>query len=335
MARYAFHDLTLEVEGVEEPPSLVDLDRILGELSWERTEPASGPSSLSLSIRLGENESDPPPNGREVLRGDGFRGFESDGGFSLTDAASSLRLDPEKGRGVARLAPSFFRRPFLFQQNFWVFAVLKLLRAKGLYGLHAAGLVAEDGAGWLLVGQSGSGKSTLSIALVRRGWRYLSDDAVLLRARPDAVEALALRRHFYVVNTELDDYAEMPLGEERQDSSGGLRRRLGLDTAYPARRVAACIPRVLLFPRVSGQRQSRLIPLDRAEALGRLIGQSSSQLFDRATMAPHLATLNALLRQTAAYDLSAGTDLREDASLLLSLLAAAEGESTCLASSSS
>jgi hypothetical protein len=335
MARYAFHDLTLEVEGVEDAPSHVELDRILGELSWERTEPASGPSTFSLTLRLGEDEFEQTPNAREVLRGDGFRGFESDDGFYLTDGASSLRLDPERGRGTVRLSPSFFRKPFLFQQNFWVFALLKLLRARGLYGLHAAGLVAEDGAGWLLVGKSGSGKSTLAIALVRRGWRYLSDDAVLLRGRPDAVEALALRRHFYVVTTELDDYAEMPLGEERRDSSGGLRRRLGLETAYPARRVAACIPRVLLFPRVSGQRQSRLIPLDRAEALGRLIGQSSSQLFDRATMAPHLATLNALLRQTAAYDLSAGTDLREDASLLLSLLAAAEGESTCLASSSS
>ena len=31
-------------------------------------------------------------------------------------------------------------------------------------------------------------------------------------------------------------------------------------------------------------------------------------------MAPHLATLNALLRQTATYELSAGIDLREDAS---------------------
>jgi hypothetical protein len=335
MARYAFHDLTLEVEGVEEALCQVDLDRILGELSWERREPSSGTPNLSLSVLVGEDGWDPPPNGREVLRGDGFRGYESENGFYLTDGASSLRLDPERGRGVARLAPSFFRRPFLFHQNFWVFALLKLLRATGLYGLHAAGLVAEDGAGWLLVGESGSGKSTLSIALVRRGWRYLSDDAVLLRARPDVIEALALRRHFYVVGTEVDDYVEMPLGEERRDSSGGLRRRLGLETAYPARRVAACMPRVLLFPRVSGHKRSRLIPLDRAEALGRLIGQSSSQLFDRATMAPHLATLNALLRQAGAYELSAGIDLREDASLLSSLLAAAEGESPCLASSSS
>ncbi len=140
-----------------------------------------------------------PSTAREVLRGDGFRGLQDGDEFYLTDGASVLRLEPRKGRGEARLAPSFFLKPLLLRQNFWVFALLKLLRPSGIYGLHAAGLVAEDGTGVLVVGQSGSGKSTLAIALVRRGWRYLSDDAVLLRSRPEGVEALALRRHFYVV----------------------------------------------------------------------------------------------------------------------------------------
>ncbi len=83
---------------------------------------------------------------------------------------------------------------------------------------------------------------------------------------------------------------------------------------------------------MSHGRQSALIPLERADALGRLIGQSSPQLFDRATMAPHLTTLNALLRQAAVYELSAGLDLLEDAGSLSRLLAAAESEAPCLAS---
>ncbi len=219
------------------------------------------------------------------------------------------------------------------RQNFWIFGLLKLLRPSGIYGLHAAGLVAEDGMGVLVVGQSGSGKSTLAIALVRSGWRYLSDDAVLLRSRPDGVEALALRRHFYVVSAEAGDYADLPIGEERPDRCGGHRRRGGIETAYPPQRVGACIPRVLLFSRISSEEQSALLPLDRAHALGQLISQSSPQLFDRQTMAPHLATLNLLLQQAVAYELYAGIDLREDSIALLRLLAVARGERPCLASS--
>ncbi len=197
-----------------------------------------------------------------MIGGDGLRGLENGNEFYLTDGASLLRLEPRMGRGEAWLAPSFFLKPPLVRQNFWVFALLKLLRPAGIYGLHAAGLVAEDGKGVLVVGRSGSGKSTLAIALVRSGWRYLSDDAVLLRSRPEGVEALALRRHFYVVSAEAGDYADVPLGEERPDNGGGFRRRVGVETSYAAQRVAACTPRVLLFSRVAPEEHSAVFPLD-------------------------------------------------------------------------
>jgi hypothetical protein len=333
MTRYAFHDLTLDVEGAEAEKG-VELHRILDELSWERTDGSPARPTLSLSVRLDADSLPLPSTAREVLGGDGLRGLESGDEFYLTDGASLLRLESRTGRGEARLAPSFFLKPPLLRQNFWVFGLLKLLRPAGIYGLHAAGLVAEDGTGVLVVGQSGSGKSTLAITLVRSGWRYLSDDAVLLRSRPDGVEALALRRHFYVVSGEADDYADLPLGEERPDSCGGFRTRVGIEAAYPSQRVGACTPRVLLFSRVAREKQSVVLPLERADALGRLIGQSSPQLFDRETMAAHLSTLNLLLRQSAAYELSAGIDLRDDPAMLSGLLAAAESERPCLASSS-
>jgi hypothetical protein len=335
MARYAFHDLTLEVESVGDGRPAADFDRILDELSWEKSEDSTETPALSLSVRLGRATFEVAPTAREVLRGDGFRGLENGDEFCLTDGASVLRLATLEGRGEAWLAPSFFSKPFLLRQSFWVFALLKLLRPSGIYGLHAAGLVAEDGTGVLAVGESGSGKSTLAIALVRAGWRYLSDDAVLLRSRPARVEALALRRHFYVVSAETGDYSDLPLGEERPDSCGGHRTRVGIEGAYPTQRSGECTPRVLLFPRVTRRGQSVLRPLDPSDALGRLIGQSSPQLFDRETMPAHLATLNRLVQQAAAYELAAGIDLRDDPDVLSRLLAAVEGERLCLASSSS
>jgi hypothetical protein len=332
MARYAFHDLTLEVAAVADDAA-ADLDRILKELFWEAVDESSTPSDVSLSVLGDEQELAIPREARETFRADDFRGLEHRGEFFLTDGETQFRLEPRSGRGTVRLGPSFFDKPLLFRQNFWVFALLKMLRPSGVFGLHAAGLIAEDGAGVLVVGPSGSGKSTLAIGLVRSGWRYLSDDAVLLRSGSEGVEALALRRHFYVVDSEAADYADLSLGEERSDSCGGRRRRVGVEAAFASQRAGSCVPRTLLFAILSGEARSVLRPLDRAKALGRLMGESSPQLFDSGTMEPHVAILKRLVQQAEAYELSAGLDLREDPAGLSRLLAMAREERPCLASS--
>jgi hypothetical protein len=69
----------------------------------------------------------------------------------------------------------------------WLYAYLEwhavqtaLSRAEGFVALHAAALARNDGA-LLLSGPSGAGKSTLTLELLRHGgWRYMSDEAVLL-----------------------------------------------------------------------------------------------------------------------------------------------------------
>jgi hypothetical protein len=328
VAHYAFHDLTLKVSHVEEESGR-DLDQLLHDLLWVKTRASAGAPSLSLAVRLSDQGLTLPPTAREVLREDGLHGLESESDFYLTDGASLLHLEPRKGRGEARLAPSFFLKPSALREKFWAFGLLKLMRPMGIYALHAAGLVAESGLGVLVVGESGSGKSTLTIALIRGGWRYLSDEAVLLRSRPDGVEALAFRRHFYVDGAAAGDYADIPLGEERPDRRGGLRKRVAVEEVYPAQRVAACKPRVLLFPRIVRQTRSALVPLERASALGRLISQSGLQLLDRDTMAQHLTVLRTLLQQSTAYELQAGSDLYQDPMTLVDLLKGAEREELC------
>jgi len=74
--------------------------------------------------------------------------------------------------------------------------VLSLLfREEGYLELHGAALVYQ-GKGLLLVGRSGSGKSTLAYTLVRRGWQYLTDDALLLYRTPHGVKAVSFRKDF-------------------------------------------------------------------------------------------------------------------------------------------
>ena len=57
---------------------------------------------------------------------------------------------------------------------------IETMKRRGLYNLHAAGLCKGERA-LLLPGSSGSGKSTLTLALLRAGWGFISDDMVFLK----------------------------------------------------------------------------------------------------------------------------------------------------------
>jgi hypothetical protein len=362
MALYAFHDVILKVErhGQE---SVEDLPRLLEELSWVPCgvrEP-----SLRLSISLHPNGLSVPPAAREVFRADGFSGRESGDDFYVTDGSSLLHLQPARGEGTAFIAPSFFTKPPLLQNNFWAFGLLKLLRPLGFYSLHAAGIVSKEGVGLLVIGPSGSGKSTLAIGLARQGWHYLSDDAVLLRAPAEAVEALALRKHFYIDADAAVPSGDVSLGEESceksptvpelggrgsrraaldqesaalgspsrmfsqlqeaPDNTGRTRRRVRLEEVYPAQYIARCLPQVLLFSRIVPEAQSALFRLDRVHALRQLLAGSGPQLFDRGTMPHHLEVLKRLIQQSTAYELRVGRDLYRDSMTLVRLLNEAEG----------
>ena len=195
-----------------------------------------------------------PRTARAVFSAEGLQGFAGAEAFYLTAGASLLHLQPTQGRGEAHLAPTFVAQPRALQQRFWSVGLLKLLRPLGLYALHAAGLVTPHGQGLLIVGPSGSGKSTLALGLVRQGWGYLSDDAVLLRAPAQGVEALALRKPFSIDARMAEAYADLPLGEARCASSAGRKRRVDVAAAYPAQHVTRCCPQLLLFAQVVPER---------------------------------------------------------------------------------
>jgi hypothetical protein len=175
------------------------------------------------------------------------------------------------------------------------------------------------------VGPSGSGKSTLTIGLVRQGWRYLSDDAILLRQQPEGVAALAFRRPVYVDACAAAHYADLPLGEEVPDTAGHRRQRVHLEAGYPEQQAWTCRPYVLLCARIVPQAHSTVRPLAHRSALQHLLANSGPQLFDRATMPQHLEVLKHLLQQATPYELLAGRDLYQQPGLLGHLLHSAKG----------
>jgi hypothetical protein len=325
MTLYTLYDLCLEVSQEVSDTEAV-LDQLLLDLSCVRLRSAAREPDLRLSVYRHTTRRWLPPMARETFRAEGFCGLEHGDDFYLTDGASLLHLQARQGQGEAHLAPAFWHKSLHLQRTFWVFSLLRLLRPRGFYSLHAAGLVTPAGRGVLIVGSSGSGKSTLTVGLVRQGWYFLTDDAVLLRLHPAGVAALALRKHCYVDTSALATYTDFPVGEEAPDRSGRYRRQLRLADAYPDRLISYCLPQVLLFACIVPAAESTMRRLDRLSALKLLLAQSGPQLFDHSSMAQHLEVLKRLVQQTTTYELRVGGDLYQQPGLLAHLLDEAEKE---------
>jgi hypothetical protein len=251
-----------------------------------------------------------------------FRVFAGGGATYVSDGASTLRIC--RDRADAYLDDSFYGQRRSAQWNFWAFGSLKLMRPMGCFALHGAGVVSPSGRGMLIVGPSGSGKSTLALALIAAGWRYLSDEAVLLSRQGTVIQARPLRRSFYVDASDAAAYEGLRLGPETPDAAGGLRREVFIDERYANRRIDAMTPRLLLLPTIVDAACSEMATMDAVSALRHLLAASGPQLFDNAGMADHLDVLRSLSGQCAILRLSAGRDLHRNASAVAGLIPSQE-----------
>ena len=319
---YALNDVSLVLEC--DPPTLLSgVEPLLGDLLFERTTVPCDKPTLRLTVCAGPSVAQVPVGARELFAADGFRGLEDNGDFVLTDGKSLIRIEQDRGVAEVRIAPDFMAKPAVLQRNFWSFGLMKLLRAQGMFTLHAAALARSSDAGLLLVASPSSGKSTLAIGLIRRGWNYLSDDAVLLhrdRHNPRVI-AWALRKHFYVdsggVNARYKDLRpQAPVA----DATGGQRQRVDVEGVFPKRFLPACLPRLIVFPQIESRARSVLEELGPTDAMQLLLRESGPQLFDHGTMPAHLNVIRTLLRQCDIFRLRAGGDLYADPGALESLL---------------
>lgn len=241
-------------------------------------------------------------------------------GFFLGCGASTFRVTPGRGEARCHLSDDFFAHSPYEQREFFLLGLLMLLRPSGRFGLHACALE-RGGAGLLLVGASGSGKTTTSLSLIRRGWRYLSDDAVLLRRSGGAVQAFAFRKGFSCTPETLARFPELTGDPELGGAFGdpGGKRVVFPGPAFGTF-TPACTPSLVVFPTVAGGPGSALRPLGAAHSLVRLSQQSAGIMTDTAVSQRQLALLQRLSAQAQGLELHLGRDALADPARVDTLL---------------
>ncbi len=186
-----------------------------------------------------------------------------------------------------------------------------LLGRAGRALAHAGATVAPDGSAWLLVGDSHAGKTSTCATLAEGGWRFLSDDHVVLSATGGGPAAEGWPRTFHL--------------DEGWDDGAPSGRRGSVDplARWPGRWVRTAPLAGVLFPRVAADEPTACSPVPASDALARVVRQSPWLLADPAAAPPLLALLGRVA-SLPAYELRLGRDsFRRPGPLLAALPPAA------------
>jgi hypothetical protein len=244
----------------------------------------------------------------------------------LSGELGGVALHCEPATGQALIATAAFRKRSLYFATHPVatVALMELMERLGRFSLHAGCLADADGSGVLLSGPSGAGKSTLTLALARAGMEFLGDDIVFVQrpggrgGRVDALHALGFADAIGLGTFASQRFPELASLAAQPPVDGFPKRLHRCEELLGRAPVPSCDPRVIVFPEVSAHLPSAVTPIDRGEALLRLV-PDVLVTHEEATQA-HIEAIAALLGQVRCYTARSGYDLERAAQMIRELI---------------
>jgi hypothetical protein len=193
----------------------------------------------------------------------------------------------------------------------------QMVESADALGLHAGGVV-RNGIGVALPASMESGKSTLTTGLVRAGFSYLTDEAVLLDWETGTVIPFPKP-----ISLDMGSWALFPELEPQDDLPDGYKRtqwQVAPTRIRPDAMGAPCRIRYFVFPKYTQGATTRLTPLARGEATVEL-AKNTFRFNERARRS--LDALADAARAAECFRLDVG-DLDTAVALLSNLVAEAQ-----------
>jgi hypothetical protein len=297
VARYNLHGITMRVTGPRDVTALFS-QRLL---AFQRDDDAAPDLDFILTPGDVGRRGDQFGPGRDV--------YEIPGGEVLYHSATSVitaryrdcvRMTCDVASGKTEYALSADQSANesagrAASHILFTLPLIELLRRRGLYNVHAAGLCRGNDA-VLLAGPSGAGKSTLTLAMTRAGWGYMGDDMLFMKK--DHVEVFGFPEGIDYFPDTSPVVLPVP-----------LKTHMRPEAAFGIPAVLQAKPKALIFPRVAHTSDSLLLPVKRTEAFLELA--PNVLMTDRAGCEAHFKVLEDLTRRTPAFRLHTGTNLNQ------------------------
>lgn len=208
--------------------------------------------------------------------------------------------------------------PWLLTHTAFTIPFVDQIKRLGLYPLHAAGM-AFNNKGVLFPGDSGAGKSTLTVALLREGFGFLSDDTTFLKRDDRGITMLAFPDEIDVTQQTINFFPELS-NRSISKHIGAPKYQVDPEIFYPKQLqyVWECAPKCLVFPNISKDDHSSLEMLDKEKAFLEL-GHNVLLTEPKASQA-HFDILTDLVNHCDCYELQTGRDFAELGKLIRGLL---------------
>jgi hypothetical protein len=219
-----------------------------------------------------------------------------------------LRIDEEQGRVAGYVVQPEGMHPEVLTSVFHHCALTVLLRRQGLYTMHATALE-KHGRGIIIPGASGRGKTTSCIALLRAGYRCLSDDHPLLRVRATGLELLSFPVKIDVTAKTVTFFPELQ-GAQAPLHQGLFKQYFYAETLYPGCQTDVCDPVLIIFPQIVKAPRSALEPLPKSRAFEEFLPQGLLVL-DKEVAKQQFQALSHLIHKATCYRLYFGEDVLE------------------------
>lgn len=182
--------------------------------------------------------------------------------------------------------------------------------------VHAAALGMPTG-GVVLAGRGGSGKSTTALACLNSDLFYAGDDYCIVSAG----SAPVVHSLYNTAKANGDDVARFPHlvhAVTNTDKLAEEKALLFLHRAAPHKLIAGFPLRAILAPRVTGERETRVVPVTATEALRALAPSTIFQL--PGAGGDTLRLLAGVSSAVPCYRLELGTDLAAIPTVITKLL---------------
>jgi hypothetical protein len=241
-----------------------------------------------------------------------------------TKDGSFMKADVEVGRAWGYFSEELLQAPRYMFNDLFLAPLVEMLKARGLFGLHAAAVI-RGGVGCLFPGGTASGKTTMALSLVKAGSQYAADDKVLLKQVDGKLAVQAFTRRFNIDPDIIQQFPELKFMERLEPLPGTEKRSFDISVVYTGAFIPSFEPKVIIHLKRTPLPESRIEPLSIEASFDGLLRQTVLSA-EKGVAGKQIQLLADLAQTTESYLLSNGDDLYGAPERVLDLLSTVLGQ---------